>query len=175
MAASFLLVGPGLVASYLRLLRFQALSSDVGMIHLEPTIRGFAAFLPSHSNALTAAGVVALLAWALTAVRGMSRLHAFAFALLISLLADLHAPYYDLTVVAIPLLLSLKEYPRSVLVPLVLCAFTVAMIWTHVYLFVVFCPFLLAWAIWMGWAYRKASSGEIAPLELPRPVSAGDR
>lgn len=174
-AASFLLVGPGLVPSYLRLLRFQALTSDIGMIHLEPTVRGFAAFLPSHSNALAAAGVVGLLAWALAAVRGMKRLHAFSFALLISLLADLHGPYYDLTVVAMPLLLSLKEYPKTVLVPLILCALTVAMGWTHLYLFVVYCPVLLVWAIWMSRAYRKMESGQVAPLEFSRPLSAGGR
>ncbi len=173
-AASFLLVGPGLVPSYLSLLRFQA-ANDAGMIHLEPTIRGFAAFLPSHPNAVAAAAIIGLLVWALVAVQGMTRLHAFSFALLISLLADVHAPYYDMTVLAIPLLLSLKEFPKSVLVPLLFCALTVAMAWTHIYLFVVFCPVLLVWAVWMSRAFRKVGTAQTARLKIPDPLSVGGR
>lgn len=170
--ASFLIVGPALIPSYLKLLRFTALISDAGVIHLTPTIRGLAVLiLPSHSNAVAAAGIVGLLAWSLVVVQGMERLNAFCFAVAISLLVDPHAFYYDLTILTIPLMLSLKKYPKSALLPLVLCAFDVAIVWTHVYFFVAFCPVLLVWAIWMGCAFHKEESGLEAPLEFSHSAS----
>jgi len=156
LAASFLIVGPGLIPSYLGVVRCLALVSDTGALRSLPTIRGFAALvLPSHCGVAAAICAFCLLAWALATVRGMSRPNAFCFAMVISLLVDPHAYLYELTVLSIPFMLFLKKCPSSALLAFIIFALSFALDVTRTDLFSVLCVVLLVWATWMNRVFRQ--------------------
>lgn len=163
-SVSFLVAGPALNLSYLRMLRYQGLTSDSIFTPLMPTIRGFAAWvLPSHANSLTAVAASVLLIWALVRVREMARLDAFCFAMIVSFLVDPHAFLYELPVLAIPLLLFLKKCPKSAILPLIICALASAASFRNTELFAPICPVLLVWAIWISRVYRGKPRRVAAP------------
>lgn len=168
LAASFLIVGRHLFASYWAVLRCQALISDAGALRSLPSLRGFAALVVrSHPVIAAAVGGGGLLAWALVRVPRMNRTHAFCFAMTVSLLCDPHAYLYEMTVLVVPYAVFLWKRPAAAMLAFCLCALTLAFAITRTDLFSVLVPVLLGWTIWTALVYNKLY------FERPDRVAAG--
>lgn len=171
---SWLLVGKSMIPSYLGLLRMLA-ASDKAAVTRMPTIRGFANLvLPVHADIAAAVAIAALLVWALIAIRRLDDAGAFAFAMIVSLLADYHGFRQDLTLLAIPAIVLLKKSPRFAV-----------LLWSVVPLNVIgafvfagpalMCPALLAWAVWAAKfcsVPRGTPSQQNADTPAPSPEPA---
>ena len=145
--ASWLLVGSNMIPSYLRLLRMLA-ASDTAAVQRMPTIRGFAnLILPVHADIAAGVAIAILMVWALIAIRRLDDAGAFAFAMIVSLLADFHGFRQDLTLLAIRASVLLRKSSRFAV--LLWCVVPLNLIGAFVFKApALMCPVLLAWAVW---------------------------
>ena len=81
----------------------------------------------------------------------MTAMDALCFAMVVSLLVDYHAFAYELPVLAIPLMLFLKRCPSAVVFAWAICGITFCANFVAIPIFCLFCPLVLALAIWMSW------------------------
>lgn len=158
----FLIVGRGLVSSYAGMLHVMVQTTDVLEAPSMLDIRGFCSLItPAHGSLAASIASLAMLAWALIAVRKLRSEDAFAFSMVVSLILDPHAFAYELVILFIPMTLFLRKCPAAVMIGWAFCALAFAtQISSETGLWALFCPVLIAWAIWMTRVPRD-------PLLLP--------
>ena len=173
-AASFALVGGGLIPSYRAAIGYLATAHDAVSVTHMPSVRGLLAFVLREPRELAVAtgvlSIVLLVAGAVAWRRADEQRFdvAFASALLLALAVDYHSFLYEMSVVVLAGVLVVRRRPRFAAMLWVMGAAEVALVAAGGR-FGLLAPLVAGSAWWAMWAARRAQTQKAPGGDEYRP------